>query len=148
MNRTQQKWFAVTLGVAALGLLALVRSSSERSSSRNDNAVVESRSPAEQAAPWWSSEIPSRRVDSAARADYEGVETDDWDTLGPEGRMARVTETIASLERDLEAATTAEDRESLRDQALQVLASARADFFMDASSKQWYLREEARLEAK
>jgi hypothetical protein len=57
-----------------------------------------------------------------------------------------VTEEVARLEQQIETVTSDEQREFLREQALQVLAGARADFFVDEESKRWYLLHEASLE--
>lgn len=146
MNRT---WLWCTLGAAALCVAALALSGGpERAKTGagtgNGDAVGES--VVSTGSAWWSGGIPARPVDSAALAEF--ADDDDWEEIGAEGRMARVTETVDSLEQQLEAATSDEQRELLRDQALKVLASARSDFFMDPTSRQWYLDREVGLEAE
>jgi hypothetical protein len=147
MNRT---WLWCTLGAAALCVAALALGGrSERAKTGagagDGDAVGESVASTGRAS-WWSGGIPARPVDSAALAEF--ADNDDWEEIGAEGRMARVTETVDSLEQQLEAATSDEQRELLRDQALKVLASARSDFFVDPKSRQWYLDREAGLEAE
>ena len=53
-----------------------------------------------------------------------------------------------NLEQQIEAATSDEQRELLREQALRVLATARSDFFVEPKSRQWYVDREASLEGK
>lgn len=147
MNRT---WLWCTLGAAALCVAALaLNGGPERAKTDaeiRDGDAVGGSLDSTSGSSWWSVGIPTRPVDSAALAEF--ADDDDWDELGAEGRMARVTETVDSLEQRLEATTSDEQRELLRDQALKVLASARSDFFADPKSRQWYLDREAGLEAE
>lgn len=133
------------LGLVIVGVWGIRKSNTQLERAVEGDASSASAS-ATRARPWWSSKIGSRRVDSAARLDYEGAATDDWDEIGPEARMARVEALVLDLEQQIDSAGSDGQREQLRQQALQALSNARADFFMEAESKQWYLRHEARLE--
>lgn len=99
--------------------------------------------------PFWSSAseaIPPRRFDSAAIPNYEGVESDDWDSLGPAGRVERTEALILKLREQIAASADEEEREILRDQAAQALSVARADFFSDPELVERYTQHEESFE--
>ena len=98
---------------------------------------------------FWSSgseQIPSRRVDSAAIPNYGGVESDDWDSSGPAGRVERTEALILELRERIAACADEDEREVLRDRAAQALSVARADYFSDPALAERYAEYEESFE--
>lgn len=89
--------------------------------------------------------IPSLPVDPAS-PDYEGKESDDWDTLSSAERIERSEREVQAQLGAIESTHDPNHREQLRARALSELSAARSDFFASEAGAARYLELERSLE--